>query len=508
MNSFVVFDKPNMLLSKITTKQHIFYLGNNKLYDNLLYKVNRLLKTDYKYCATNMKPIFYKPSVAILLTNTTICLINSKKYTYNSGTLIHLTDKFNDKIVLNTTNNIYFYNMYDIMLESIYLNVENRYKYNKLINYIYNDINKETLNKCEVLGNGDYGYVYKTMLGNNTISMKITNVKPDKSIDSIEFEIKMLEHVLGLTSKCQNLPIMFNKMKTDKQVTLFTELANGTLKEFFESSPNVYETKSALFQILAGLHTIQMNGQIMHFDIKAQNILYYNVIPGGCWKYVINGQSFYVPNYGKLFVINDFGISRPLSPYLKITYSKHEHFKLGSRYGIIVNNKITPLQMNSDNIIYWTDNNMVSNCEQFFMFTNNDTILSHNSIKLTKEQETCLKTLNITIDSTSKTVPLSFFLHPNIIPPFEFYNDTQDCIRMFIGGKRTTQKGHHMKYKKLNTKLRTILLSYNGKGENCKAQSFSYNPCQILAGRLLVDLFSKHSDYLEVRTDVHTINIV
>jgi hypothetical protein len=89
-----------------------------------------------------------------------------------------------------------------------------------------------------------------------------------------------------------------------------------------------------------------------------------------------------------------------------------------------------------------------------------------------------------------------------VIPPFEFYNDTQDCIRMFIGGKRTTQKGHHKRYAKLNAKLRTILLSYNGEGDNCKAQTFSYNPCQILAGRLLVDLFSKHSDYLEVRSDV------
>jgi serine/threonine protein kinase len=192
---------------------------------------------------------------------------------------------------------------------------------------------------------------------------------------------------------------MFNKMKTDKQVTLFTELANGTLKEFFESSPNVHQTKSALFQILAGLHTIQMNGQIMHFDIKAQNILYYNVIPGGYWKYVIHDKVFYVPNYGKLFVINDFGISRPLSPHLKITYSKHEHFKLGSRYGIIVNNKLTPIEMHSDNVIYWSDNNMVSNCDQFFMTTSGDTILKHSPIKLTKDQETCLKGLIVLCSS-------------------------------------------------------------------------------------------------------------
>ena len=47
----------------------------------------------------------------------------------------------------------------------------------------------------------------------------------------------------------------------------------------------------------------------MHFDIKKENILYYKINEGGYFQYKILDETFYVPNYGYLFVINDF-ISR------------------------------------------------------------------------------------------------------------------------------------------------------------------------------------------------------
>ncbi|MBT6325916.1 MAG: hypothetical protein HOJ35_08100 [Bdellovibrionales bacterium] len=60
-------------------------------------------------------------------------------------------------------------------------------------------------------------------------------------------------------------------------------------------------------------------------------------------------------------------------------------------------------------------------------------------------------------DPTSK----DYFENPEILPPFEFYNDLQDVIRCFIGGKRTTQKGYHSKNIP-NCKLHDRLKKYLG----------------------------------------------
>jgi hypothetical protein len=39
------------------------------------------------------------------------------------------------------------------------------------------------------------------------------------------------------------------------------------------------------------------------------NVLFFKVKPGGFWKYTINGQDYYVPNCGYLFIVYDFGFA-------------------------------------------------------------------------------------------------------------------------------------------------------------------------------------------------------
>ena len=95
---------------------------------------------------------------------------------------------------------------------------------------------------------------------------------------------------------------------------------------------------------MAGLHAIQMYGQIKNNDIKSRNILYYNVEPGGFWHYKINKKHFYVPNYGKLFVINDFGVSTLYDPSYQLYPNESTTlFNLGSRYAICNNGIFSPI---------------------------------------------------------------------------------------------------------------------------------------------------------------------
>jgi hypothetical protein len=44
-----------------------------------------------------------------------------------------------------------------------------------------------------------------------------------------------------------------------------------------------------------------------HLDLHSDNIIVIKVKEGGHWVYEINGEKYYVQNYGYIFYINDFG---------------------------------------------------------------------------------------------------------------------------------------------------------------------------------------------------------
>jgi hypothetical protein len=47
----------------------------------------------------------------------------------------------------------------------------------------------------------------------------------------------------------------------------------------------------------------------LYFDIKLENILYKVINADTILKYIINDKEYYIPTYGYLFMIGDFGIS-------------------------------------------------------------------------------------------------------------------------------------------------------------------------------------------------------
>lgn len=93
-----------------------------------------------------------------------------------------------------------------------------------------------------------------------------------------------------------------------KHVYMYNELANAG--DFSDWSAHVHSTEmwfNALFQIFAGMYALKKYFNMLHTDAHLQNILVQKVKPGGFWKYIIDGQNYYVPNLGYVFLIHDFG---------------------------------------------------------------------------------------------------------------------------------------------------------------------------------------------------------
>ncbi len=474
-----------------------------------------------------------------------------------AGSVLYLSKEFMDNniFVIDYMNNtISFFNI-TVDLRKIYLNNIERMEYRYLvrtdlknirymavgdqcvdeyINLGESDNNTEEFNnskesdnskynsksKSRLLGSGDYGNVYAvtTKIYNEHLpfALKFSKLKPTATqvpfgtVNSSWHEVNILKMFRNLIRDgvCQNLPLIYDcymcntasltirgETKIQPCVITAVELASGTLRDWFKIKPKVKpkEVYSAFFQIAAAIHTIQNYGQIMNYDVKADNILYYDVKTStnvDYWTYVVHGKNYYVPNYGKLFILNDFGISRPMSPNLKLYRDEtEEHFRLGSRYGIVIDNEITPLKSKDlePNSILWEDSKNSKSSGIQFKSSKGDNKIQRHKIKFSEKQKTFLENMDITMDTLSE----DFYNHPEIIPPFEFYNDTQDCIRMFIGGKRTTQRGYHKRYPCVTAAIVKKLSSCLGSADNSSNKVFSRDPAKLLAGYMIEKVFGE-----------------
>ena len=214
--------------------------------------------------------------------------------------------------------------------------------------FMKNGVNElsKYINILKLIGTGDWGNVYSACLVNNKkcnrkFAIKMSRITdedykdPYTETSSAWYEIWMLKDIIKPLVKnniCPNLPLFIDTFlcnkcdfifrkgdKTHPCVITAMEIASGDTRDYLKfGTPSDEELYSALFQIMAGLHAIQMAGQILNNDIKAKNILYYNVKPGGYWHYKIGSDDFYVPNYGKMIVLNDFGVSTLYNPKIQL----------------------------------------------------------------------------------------------------------------------------------------------------------------------------------------------
>ena len=391
---------------------------------------------------------------------------------------------------------------------------------------------RKYINIGKLIGTGDWGNVYSACLSEDTLCRRKFAIKMSRITDedfndpytetsASWYEIWMLKDIIKPLVKqniCPNLPLFIDTFLCDKCDFVFRkgenthpciitvmELASGDLREYLKfKNPTDEEIYTALFQIMAGLHAIQMSSQILNNDIKAKNILYYDVEPGGYWHYKIDTYDFYVPNFGKMFVLNDFGVSTLYDPNFQLYPDKQRKtFNLGSRFAINIDEKFSPVEAKVE-------------------YTN-DVLRKTSQIKwVTAKNEVRYKSYGATYKIDRKTgqvimsqtvlTPLqksylfrkgvstnpktwAYFEHPYIIPPFEFYNDVQDTLRTFVGGKRTTQNGNHTRYPSINKYIVKNITPYLGIAVNAKERQFTQQTYHVLAGSFIKKFFTQTIDY-------------
>ncbi len=421
----------------------------------------------------------------------------------NRGDFIFLS-YFNQKESLLNTN---YRELYAETVKKQFVSVKSKKVFQQNI--------EEMLYPIKKIGEGNYGTVYSAIGWEDTnlpFAVKYGIIK-DEGINNYNEEITsyhekiLLERIISpiiTNGVCPNLPLLIDCFITGECKTLpdrkcsivsLLEVADGNLRQLFFSKKEFLEEDmyNCLFQIMAGLHATQAHAQIMNFDIKAENILYFKIPKGGCWKYTILDKTFYLPNNGWLFILNDFGLSRSMNPDLVLPKNVIDTLRLGSRFAIVKKGKFWPIQNKTGKEIIWeektTDGSTISSSSSHTEEVNmtKDKVIKKQQNNLSEKQEKYLEKMGIPTDYRDK----EYYKHPMIIPPFEFYNDTMDVIRMFVGGKRTTQKKNHAgiihkeRYKNFISKLK----KYNFSGENCKARKFPTDVCFVLAGYFITDFF-------------------
>jgi hypothetical protein len=371
--------------------------------------------------------------------------------------------------------------------------------------------------KLTIIPDEDFKYYYSTnkpswhepyILKNIINPLVIKGICPNLPLLAESYTCSDCDFKFYDTSK---VPVEINK-KASCLILLMELGTGGDMSGWFKSNRILSEDEIfiSLFQIMAGVHSIQIYGQILNNDIKAQNILCYNIKSGGYWHYIIHGQNFYVPNMGKLFVLNDFGVSRVFNPNHKLSYLlKEKWVNLGHRYAMIINGKYSPLNATNplDNklpkvkLIHWEhcDKNVGSKTTEkaksnggiakISVSDKND--IYNPGIMFTENQVKELKRLGIPADSGNK----QFYEHPKVIPPLELIGDTQDVILTFTGGKRATQPGNHVSYDSVTQNIKKLLEPYVIKKYVHGGHYIDDDTSKGMAGYFIKDFFTRIHNY-------------
>jgi len=115
---------------------------------------------------------------------------------------------------------------------------------------------------------------------------------------------------------------IFKKMEKKKgfgnnSLCILNELCDSSLKDILTNNyiESINDTMfhSFIFQILSGIYSIHKLCNICHFDLHGGNILISNIEANGYWLYNINNNDYYIPNYGYILKIWDFGRSMILN---------------------------------------------------------------------------------------------------------------------------------------------------------------------------------------------------
>ena len=162
--------------------------------------------------------------------------------------------------------------------------------------------------KGQILGQGEYGKVYKGSINNNGrryVAYKEIDTKKN-SIGSAAFEYKVAKRL-----KSYGVPEMYLYKKCDGVDILYLELINGKdLDTWWTSSPSLEAIKSVMLQILYNLYRIRQKfPTFRHHDLHGGNVLVRPVPTKDIVIRLGENQSYKISNGGVEAVMIDFGLS-------------------------------------------------------------------------------------------------------------------------------------------------------------------------------------------------------
>ncbi|AAU11018.1 serine/threonine protein kinase [lymphocystis disease virus-China] len=298
---------------------------------------------------------------------------------------------------------------------------------------------RQKLDNYKFIGRGSYGNVYRVSYNDNVLIVKETlvlkDINEEITCSRITAEILELKYVPNLvyvfkTAFCRECIVSLTRggTKSGRCYVIVMESLDRSLKDL---NINQGQLESGLLQLLLTLSVLHGQYGIVHRDIKAANILIKAVPPGGCWKYKIAGRKFYVPNYGLVFLLADFGLSTIYHPV------NNETGFYGTRNAHLTSSGLplgwgpmagTEIVINPFNSLMNPNGKPNSNAVPWKL---GDYDLGYYTInKLTTQN----------YGSTQIPIDLNDM---RAFPSWEFMGDIYDLLRTFTGGNRFFQAGNH-----------------------------------------------------------------
>lgn len=158
--------------------------------------------------------------------------------------------------------------------------------------------------KFTFINKGGHGYIYKM----ESTDCKDIILKITKNVPESEHEIIILSRLKDLIDNniCPNFLYYYNNLFLFGKYYILVEIANGTAEDWMMSKHSVEEWKSFLFQFLISVYIFQIYIKGYHTDLHFRNIFYKKIKTDTYFEYNVDGNKYYIPTYGKLFMMADF----------------------------------------------------------------------------------------------------------------------------------------------------------------------------------------------------------
>jgi hypothetical protein len=291
----------------------------------------------------------------------------------------------------------------------------------------------------KLLGLGSFGNVYGVTIPKTDLSVAIkegaiSTIELKKALKKqypLEYLYNKLINDLIDEKICPNFSYTYAIFFCDKCLlnrSKLTQCSETVVELFHFTLDKLKDLKdeavlSILFQILFALASIQLEYGMFHNDVKKENILIKVIPKGGYWEYNLNNDMFRVPNHGYIAALNDFGVSLTFrqgisnKDYGRRQTEVVKDYKTNTYYFKPFTTKFYPEPTETGSVLR---------------------VPSHN---LSGSKGLTWNHFYRDFDS-EPSIPVNLKDMGRF--PVEFFNyDIVDTVRMFVGGKRTSQSGTH-----------------------------------------------------------------